>query len=158
VLLVFALARFMPVKLPPVAFPALANLSLLVPFSITVITPVRVEFCDILGVFNGDVVDRVGVGGYAALEAGSPSLLVGNAGIFVLFVSVYVGLKRAEVDEFVVLYVDEKLKVVMDEFALVGSKTSLSSSAGKASLDWLISRLATPRASRGRMMRSLLSK
>ena len=158
VLLVFALARFTPVKLLPFAFSALANLSLLVPFSISVMTPVRVEFCGILEVLNRDVADIVGVGGYAVLEAGSPSLLLGNSDIFVLVVSVYVGLIRAEVDEFEVLYVDEKLKAVKDEFAVVDSKTSLFSPAGKASADWITSRLATPRASRGRIMRSLLSK
>lgn len=96
----------------------------------------RVVFCVIL-VLNRDVVDIVGVGIYAVLDADGPLLLLGNSGI-VLLASVYVGLLRVEVDEFkfeVCIDESEELKAVVDEFAAVEFEMASFLLVGSAALN-----------------------
>lgn len=136
VLLVFELARLTPVKLVSFAYSAPPNPSSRVPFNMSVITRVRVVFCVIL-VLNRDVVDIVGVGIYAVLDADGPLLLLGNSDT-VLLASVYVSLLRVEVDEFkfeVCIDESEELKAVVDEFATVEFEMASFLLVGSAALN-----------------------
>lgn len=158
VLLVFELARLTPVKLVSFAYSAPPNPSSRVPFNMSVITRVRVVFCVIL-VLNRDVVDIVGVGIYAVLDADGPLLLLGNSDT-VLLASVYVSLLRVEVDEFkfeVCIDESEELKAVVDEFATVEFEMASFLLVGSAALN-ITNRLVTQRVSEERIMRSLLMK
>lgn len=97
----------------------------------------RVEFCDILVVLNRDVVDIVGVGRCAVLDADGPFLLLNNSDI-VLLASVYVGLLRVEVDALkfaACIDESEELRAVVDEFTAIEFETTTFPLVGSAALN-----------------------